>query len=640
MQTLSITFTGKPIPFGKGQFPPSGIQKLITDIKKAIEKGKNFLNKLKEDFVNPVKNALNQAKAKLDQLLNDNFKGLKEALPGLFGDVREGVVTARNKLLDLLGNAQSVADQKFLGMKIGDLATLGATLYEAHNAFENHTNEISGASLDGVSFTLERMYGTPTIGAGVTVYNGDTVIEPDLTASTYPIVNIGDVVIVNSETRRVTGKLFETHPTGTVSIDTGTDAKKLTSSSLVYLNLANVLLKTDGGGIVKLAPQMYVKVNSEIRQINTINSMGDYLTVYNNFKYSATDVALGKEVGSNANLAFTSTINSTVKIKIEQCANSLCLDTIITGNSTNFTANLAIGDKIFYDNKEYFVVNLTNTTIETDDVLRQANNQVIFKVIEETPLEQLKESNDPEAILGLFSSVDQLTGSMGSNITGDLTTKYKAANGAYYAVSASSPKDLTKSLTAGDQINAKISRLMQNLVDRLQDDAIRELTESDLVQEINFIKQEVEDLKNEINDQIKQDLAAIKAVKGLLTGLLKLFIISCSKKKKKDGNTSSDEFLEMILMPNPIRQGCDAIESDFISILDEIDAEHNTPDIVFPEVTVPTQFEDPELLLPDEIESPVYGEEPVEDPGPVADIIVDEEPIVPPPEPDPCAQPC
>jgi hypothetical protein len=182
--------------------------------------------------------------------------------------------------------------------------------------------------------------------------------------------------------------------------------------------------------------------------------------------------------------------------------------------------------------------------------------------------------------------------------------------------------------------------MLQTLIDRLHDDAIRSLVESELAQEINYINNEIDALKNELNDMIKQDLNAINAVKGLLTGLLKLFAVSCSKKKKKDGNTSSDEFLEMILAPNPIRQGCDATESDFIAILDQIDADHNEPDIVLPEITLPDEFTDPDLLLPDEIQNDVYGDEPEELPGPVADIIVDEEPIVLPPEPDPCSQPC
>lgn len=641
LQTLSITFSGFPIPFGKGSFPPKGIADLIAKIKKAIQDGKNFMNQLKADFVNPIKDKLKEIKAQLDKFTDDNFKGLKETLPALFNDVRTNVIDARNKLMEILGNAQSVADQKFLGMKVGDLSTLGATLYDAHQAFENHTNEISGVSLDGVSLTLERMYGTPVIvGSTVNIYNNDTVVEPILTGTTYPILNIGDIIIVNTQVRRVVGKLFATHPTGTVSINTTANAKVVNSSSLVSLNLADVLLKTDGGGTVKLVPNMYVNINSEIRQINSINAMGDYLTVYNDFKNSAVDVALGKEVGANVNTAYTATFSGQIKIRTPLVANSLCLDTIITGNATTFTSNIAVGDKIYYDDKEYFVVNLTDTTIETDDVLRQANNQVIYKVIEETPLTKFTETNDPEAILGLFSSIDQLTTSMGSNVTGDLTTKYKAANGTYYAVSASSPKDLTQSLSTGNMINAKIGRMLQKLVDALHDDAIRSYTESELVQEINNIKQEIEDLKNEINDQIKKDLATINSVKGLLTGLLKLFAVSCSKKKKKDNNTSSDEFLDMILAPNPIRQGCDATESDFISILDQIDADHNEPDIVLPEIKLPDQYEDPDLLLPDEIEGNIYGDEPEEIPGPVADIIVDEEPIVLPPEPDPCSQPC
>ena len=641
LQTLSITFTGSPIPFGKLQFPPKGLAELFKKIKEVIQKGKDLMDMLKQEFVNPIKQNLDEVKAKLDALTANNFQGLKDSLPAVFNDARENVVAARNQLMGIVGSASTATDQKFLGMNIGDLSTLGATLYEAHKAFDNHTSEISGVANNDKAYTFERLYGEPTIPyTTVTVYGGDTIIEPSLTAINYPIINIGELVVVNSQTRRVTGKIYDVHPTGTVSIDTSANSSRLATSSLVFLNLANVLLETGGGGIVKLSPNMYINVNSEIRQVNTINAMGDYLTVYHPFKYSATSVVLNKEVGLNVNTAFASTITAQIKHRTPYMANSLCLDNIITGNGTTFTSSLSPGDKIYYDNREFYVVSLTNTRIEVDDVLKKRENVVIYKVTEETPLYKLTESNGPEDILGLFSNIDQLTGTVGANITSDLTTRYRSSDGTYYTINASSPKDLTTSLQRND-LNAKTSQVLQTLMDRLQDDAIRNLTESDLVQEINDIKNEVNAIKNELNDAIKKDLAAINAVKGLLSGLLKLFVVSCSKKKKKDNNTSSDEFLDLILAPNPIRQGCDATESDFIDILDDIDAEHNNPDIAQPDVVLPDDgIVDDDIFLSDELESNIYGDEPEEEAGPVADIIIDDEPVVLPPTPDPCSQPC
>lgn len=599
------------------------------------------MDMLKQEFVNPIKQGIDEVKAKLDALTANNYQGLKDSLPAVFNDARSSVVDARNSLMSIIGSASTATDQKFLGMNIGDLSTLGATLYEAHRAFDNHTSDISGVANNDKSYTFERLYGEPTIPfTTVTVYGADTIIEPSLTALNYPIINIGELVVVNSQTRRITGKIYAEHPTGTVSIDTSANSSRLSTSSLVFLNLANILLETGGGGIVKLSPNMYINVNSEIRQVNTINAMGDYLTVYHPFKYSATNVVLNKEVGLNANANFASTITTQIKHRTPYMANSICLDNVITGNGTTFTSSLSPNDKIYYDNREFYVISVTDTRIEVDDVLKQRNNQVLYKVTEETPLYRLTESNSPEDILGMFSSIDQLTGTVGANITSDLTTRYRASDGTYYTVNASTPKDLTKTLERND-LNAKTAQILQTLMDRLQDDAIRDLNESDLVAEINSIKNEVNQIKNELNDAIKRDLSAINAVKGLLTGLLKLFAVSCSKKKKKDDNTSSDEYLELILAPNPIRQGCDATESDFISILDDIDAEHNNPDIPQPDVVLPDDgIVDEDIFLPDELESNIYGDEPQDEDGPVADIIIDDEPVVAPPAPDPCTQPC
>ena len=134
----------------------------------------------------------------------------------------------------------------------------------------------------------------------------------------------------------------------------------------------------------------------------------------------------------------------------------------------------------------------------------------------------------------------------------------------------------------------------------------------------------------------------MNAVKGLLSGLFKLFSISCGKKKKKDNNTESDEYLDLILVPNPIRQGCSAEDSDLIDIFDEIDAEFNDPNLPDNEFQVEDDT-DPEsdVLLPEEEYVDPPQDELEDIPGPDADIAIDDnDPIVPPAPPDPCAQPC
>jgi hypothetical protein len=129
-----------------------------------------------------------------------------------------------------------------------------------------------------------------------------------------------------------------------------------------------------------------------------------------------------------------------------------------------------------------------------------------------------------------------------------------------------------------------------------------------------------------------------------LSGLLKLFSVSCGKKKRKDESPQaeeSDEYLSLILAPNPLRQGCSATESDFISLLDEIDAEHNEPNLPTYDIQVPN-YSDPqaEVLQPEEEFVGVYPDEPEDQPSINADIGIDSEPVLPPEVPDPCTQPC
>jgi hypothetical protein len=96
LQTLSITFTGSPIPFGKLQFPPKGLADLFAKIKEVIQKGKDVMDMLKQEFVNPIKQSIDEVKAKLDAFTANNYQGLKDSLPAVFNDARAGVVSARD----------------------------------------------------------------------------------------------------------------------------------------------------------------------------------------------------------------------------------------------------------------------------------------------------------------------------------------------------------------------------------------------------------------------------------------------------------------------------------------------------------------------------------------------------------------
>jgi hypothetical protein len=641
LQTIAITFTGAPIPFGKINFPPPGLKAIIDKIKDAITKGKSYLSELAKDFVNPIKAELDKVNAKIREFTDNNFQGLKESLPSFFNDARAGVVAAREEMLTLLGNAQSAADQKFLGVPIGELSILGSSLYEAHKSFENHTNELSGVGRDDKTFEFQQLYGDTTFASStVTINSGSITVSPSLTAPTYPIVNVGQIIVVNTLAKRVVGKSFTLEPTGAVSVDVVSSNTRVDSDSIVTLNLASIYLQ--GGGTTKLAPNMYIKVNDEIKQVNTINARGDFLTVYSPFNSSATSVSLYKETALNVNSAFASTVTGlSIKVRTPFCANSLCLDNVITGNGTTFTSYLSANDKVYYDNKEYFVISVTDTTITVDEETRALNNAVIYKVTDETFLQRFSETNGPEDIIGTFSSLDQMTSSMGGNITSDLTTRYRAANGTYVMVDAKKPTDATKSLQNAQAVN-KVNRVYQDILDNFQDDAIMALTESELIQLINQTTADIERLKNELLDSIKQDLSVINAVKGLLSGLVKLFSVSCGKKKKKDNNIESDEYLDLILAPNVLRQGCSATESDFIFILDEIDAEHNEPNLPAYDITVP-DYGDPEseILQPEDEFANIYPDEPEEQPSDNGDVVIDNnDPTLPAEVVDPCNQPC
>ena len=188
---------------------------------------------------------------------------------------------------------------------------------------------------------------------------------------------------------------------------------------------------------------------------------------------------------------------------------------------------------------------------------------------------------------------------------------------------------------------------MQSLYDDLQGDAIKALSDSELIAVIDEKFTEINDLKNQLMDSINQDLAAINAVKGFLQGLLRLLLCSCSKKSKDingdpQSDYDSDDYLKLIMKVDPKTQGCSATTGDLITILDNADNEWNNVAAVSVNTAValntsayfPSQFDYSDYDYP--LETP-------QTPGANGDILIDTYPpeqLLPPKTVDPCTQPC
>lgn len=674
-------FTGKPIAFSKGSFGSLGgkFGELAKKISESIKTGKEWLNNFKKDFINPLLNGtiitqykrdangnilrdengnalvekstnfispLSELNAKIDKYTENNYAGLQAALPGLFSNTEPTIVAARNNLLDKLGRADQAASYRIGPFTIGELSEIGTSadtsFVQTISDFTDHTNQLAGVSYDSVKFTLQRIYGDVSVTGATANIISSTVVSPNLRSTVYPATNIGDLVIVNSEERRVIDKGFTSAPSGTVSvyIDTVANSVTVTSASIATLNLADCLLSSTG--TLKVGSGTFINVNNEIRQVNSINALGDYLTVYIPFRNTATAQPFFKETTFTVNTAFTTTAtDQTVKIKSEFIANSLCLDNVITGRGTSFTSYLAANNKIYYDEKEYFVISVTDTTIVVDEPLRFTNNFPIFKVTGETAsLNFAEDSNSPDDILSTFSLVGQLTND--KNFLNGFTTTVRRANGTYQTVNASNASDSAQSLLQAELLRRGNS-LLTEMINDLRGDAINKLTTSQVVAQIQGFDTRITNIRNDVKDVIEQDLAVINKVKGLLKGLIKLFTTSCSKKKRKDGDATSDDYLDLILVPNPERQGCDATTSDFTDILDDIDVEFNDP-----QITNPNTFDPPSGTIPqndmlnpgDQLVGPYPGRPVigVDDDG-LSNNLDNNDPNIKAPE-DPCAKPC
>jgi hypothetical protein len=629
LQTLSITFTGAPIPFGKINFPPKSLQDLIKSIKENIQNGKNWTNALKDKFFNPQQNGLDAAGEQLRKWTDNNFQGFRESLPALFQNNNSAVSAARTKLMNLIGSTQTASRQKFLGLSIGELGVLGTTLSESYLAFKNHTDSISGVAPEDRTFSTQPIYGN-VVFSNATVNIASNIISPNLSNLVYPTVNVGDVVTIGWAERSVIGKLYATVPVGTVSV-LSSNTINISTDSINTLNLANL----------NLTAGMHVRVNGEFKVIQTVNALGDFITVRSGFRNPCSDEVFAKEYAIVTNTAFPVTLavqsDLQINVKSELIANSLCLDTFITGVGTDFTKVLVPNNKIIYDNKEFYVKSVEPTRIEVDAPLRLLNNQPIKLVLNETALVRFSEMMTPDEILSTFDGLDQMTAAMGGNLTSDFYTSYIGFNGQPRRVDARYPTDVTRSLNQTRLMN-NVSELLNDLADDLQDDAIRSFTDSQLSAYLEEKTNLVQGTINEINTIIQDDIAAFNAVKGLLSGLLKLFNVSCSKKKSSDGNTTSDDYLGLILAPDPKTQGCSATESDFISILDDIDREFKDPELPDrPFEPVEDEFRGEFENIDDK--APDFAEEEERNPGDDGDIGVGDDPNIDPYD-DPCKKPC
>jgi hypothetical protein len=655
-------FSCLPVPFAKNgglNFADTKLGKALSDLAKSAKRGvdafrnglNEFVNKITGGIRDSVLGPLDRATGGFFNDVNaffDKFTGpdgqirLEAALPNLFGRTGGAISNVRTQLLNTLGSVQQNSNTyKIGGFSIGELVNLteeSDSLARAMRDFQTHTDNLSGTGGAGTALEIQRLYGNVVFTGATANIASSNQVSPNLSATVYPVIELGDLIIIDNQPRIMIDKNFTAAPSGTVSVDTTTDNVKVTTTSVGTLNLANHLIATSG--TIKLNTNMYISVNGEVRQVNTINSLGDYLTVYNPFYESAVANTFYVETSFNVNTAYTTTkTDQELKVQTSFVCNSVCLDNVITGVGTTFTSDLQANNKIYYDAKEYIVISVTDTTIVVDDYLRVTKNFAVYKVTDEIPYIGLDEDLvDPDGIVNAFTLPSTITGD--PNFMNGFTTRVRRANGIYQTVSAASPTDAAQSLLQ-DKLMEKVRENLNQMKYDLRDDAIRNLTDAEVISRINNSITRFKNIKNEIKDIIAQDKAVLNAVKSLLKGMIKLFSLACSKKKKKGGEaTDSDEYLNLILYPNPERQGCDANTSDFIIVLDDFDDEYNDPGITLPtfssntNITPITDFDDRNLVggtLPNQGTGIGDGE---------GNVGVDRgDPDVNVPE-DPCAKPC
>jgi len=654
LQILAHTFNNFPIPFAKGaKFPPESIKKLLEKMSKAKQDAKDFdiNNFIKKEFALPadIKQGLEVAEQRLKDVVGDPTASppkegkLAKACPFLFSRTGD-VAVARDRLMAKIGDINSYANEtNWLGTSLKQWSDIGndGTLAGAFLGFKGHAQEISGVLSDDKVLRLQAIPGYPVVGYANTTA-GSNVVSINLDGPTYPVTNIGSSILVSNTEYVVVNKSYG--PTNAY-VTLNANSTIIQSSNVLAYNLANIAMAA--GSSLKLKPGLFITVNGQSAGINTINALGDYMTVYRPIIFANSNCQVSVETSLIANSAIAAnTSNAAIKLEVYEHGSSVCLGDVITGNASSFSAHFAAGERVYYDEKEYNIVSVTNTAIVVDDRLRGLNGQFVYKILQEAQVERTAELNGPDEILASFSVAEQMSQGLATNFIEGMTTRYKKADGSYATIDAWKPVHVSRAVQQpGSALVNKITGIVQSLLDELKDDLIDQLEENELVVYLEEKENEIETLRRELKDMFEADKAAIKQVKSLLKGLLKLFKISCSKKKKgddpEDPDLSSDEYLQLVLVPNPERQGCDAAESDFIDIIDDADDEYNT--VVLPDPRTDSPY-NPGIDL-DQLTQPdpaLYGLELPGTAGGNADVNIDQTPdsLLPPDIPDPCTEPC
>lgn len=654
-------FSCVPIPFVKNgglNFAATKFGKFLTDMKKWFDTKADIVsNFFKQYFRNPLVDAFKEFKTtvldpldkalaspfeainnELDGFIANDYAGLKSTFPYLAGNGVGSIAATFNALETSLGKAQNFADNYQIGpFTLGKLASIAenASLQASVNNFRDHTDSLSGVK-STMAYDLIQLHGNVvSVGATANIVSSN-VVSPNLSAIAYPKVDYGDTIIIDSQARIVTEKVFTAHASGTVSVDVSTNNVKVVTADTGTLNLVNCLLSVSG--TINLNASMFITVNSEIRRIESINAAGDFLIVDLAFDNSVTGTQLYKETSFVVNTAFTTTnTNQLVYVKSAFIANSECLDDTITGNGTSWLTQLEVGDKIIYDTREFFVQELTDTTIKVDDQLRLTKNFAVYKVNNEIEITGFEEDIDPDEIINAFTMIETMTGD--PDFMKGVTSKVRLANGKYQSVATENPLDAAQALFKKELLIEAKNALKRMKYD-LNDAKLRGLNEAQVTNAVNGTIARIFKVKNDFEATIARGKQIIKNVKNFAKALGKLFSLSCGKKKRNKGDSSSDDYLNVIVVPYAPDDGCDATVGNFINILDDFDGEFNQDGVTTPTVDANTsiattnQFNGPDIIvgpLPNQTQGTVTGESNVGIDGRDPDVNVPE---------DPCAKPC
>lgn len=654
-------FSCVPIPFVKNgglNFASTKFGKFLLDMKKWFDSRADIVsNFFKQYFRNPLVDAFREFKNtvldpldkalaspfeslnnEIDGYIGNDYAGLKSTFPYLAGNGVGSIQATFDALETSLGKAQNFADNYQIGpFTLGRLATVAqnASLQASLQNFRDHTDALSGVK-STMAYELVPLYGNVvSVGASVGIASSN-VVTPNLNATAYPKVDYGDTIIIDSQTKIVTEKVFTAHASGTVSVDVSTNNVKVITADTGTLNLVNCLLSVSG--TINLNSSMFITVNNVIRRIQSINSAGDYLTVDVAFDNSVTGAQLFKETSFIVNSAFSTTkTNQTVYVRSAFIANSECLDDTITGNGTSWLTQLEVGDKIIYDTREFFVEELTDTTIKVDDTLRLTKNFAVYKVNNEIEVSGFSEDIDPDEIINGFTMIETMTGD--PNFMKGVTSKVRLANGKYTSVATENPTDAAQALFKKELLQDAKDAL-KRMKYELNDAKLRGLSEAQVTTAVNGAISRFLNVRNDLEAVIARDKQIIKNVKNFVNALGKLFSLSCGKKKRNKGDTSSDDYLNVIIVPYAPEDGCDATTGNFIDILDDFDGEFNQDGVGSPVSNANTTIaatdafngSDTIIGLPGQFNGPDTGAE--------SNVDIDgRDPDVNVPE-DPCAKPC